>query len=415
MNKFIKINFCFLLISLNTLSAGCQSQYLGGDRNAKWKKDLNYMEKALPKKHVDLFFKINEEQFNTEVNTLKNSVDKLNNDQILVSIHKIIASVGDTHTSLYKEASTMYPVQFYYFKEGIYVINTIPEYKKALYTRLVKINGVNIEKVQKTILPLMVNENRAVIKKYIPKYLINAEILHGLNITSNIKNTLFTFENSKGQAFNLNINSINSENFKGKFIIKGNFDISYPLYMQQNNLNYWYKYIYNEKTLYFKYNKCQEDDDCKTIEDFTTEMIKFMDTHAIDKFVIDIRDNSGGSDKYINPIIDWIKDKKLNNKNHLFVIVGRNTFSSAIINAVTLKKETNATFVGEETSGKPNHYGSVKSFILPNSRIQIQYSTQFNKTSTDNSSTFTPDKIIEISIVDYLNKKDPVLNYILKN
>lgn len=151
------------------------------------------------------------------------------------------------------------------------------------------------------------------------------------------------------------------------------------------------------------------------MENFTGDMLKFMNTHTVDKFVIDIRDNSGGSDKYIDPIIDWIKNKEINNKTHLFVIVGRTTFSSAIINAVTLRKETNATFIGEETSGKPNHYGSVKSFTLPNSKIEIQYSTQFNKTSTDNENTFMPDKIIEISIKDYLAKEDPVLNYIFKN
>lgn len=415
MNKFIKINFCFILICSSIFFTGCESQYLGEDRNTKWIKDLNYMQKALPKKHINPFFKIDEKEFNNELATLKNSVYKLNDDQILSGIYRIIASIGDTHTSLYKETSTIYPMQFYYFKEGIYVVDTIPEYKKALYTKLVKINGVNIETVQKNILPLIVNENSAVIKKYIPKYLMDAEILHGLNITSNIKSTLFTFENNQGEAFNLNINSLNSEDLHGKFIIKGNFDTSYPLYMQKSNLNYWYKYISKEKTLYFKYNKCQEDDNSKTMEDFTGDMLKFMNTHIVDKFVIDIRDNSGGSDKYIGPIIDWIKNKEINNKTHLFVIVGRTTFSSAIINAVTLRKETNATFIGEETSGKPNHYGSVKSFTLPNSKIEIQYSTQFNKTSTDNENTFIPDKIIEISIKDYLDKEDPVLNYILKN
>lgn len=185
--------------------------------------------------------------------------------------------------------------------------------------------------------------------------------------------------------------------------------------MQKSNLNYWYKYISEEKTLYFKYNKCQEDDNSKTIENFTADMLKFMDAHIIDKFVIDIRDNSGDSDQYINPIIDWIKNKKINNKAQFFVIVGRTTFSSAIINTITLKKDTNAIFMGEETSGKQNHYGSVKNFTLPNSKIKIQYSTQFNKVSEDNRNTFIPDKIIEISIKDYINKKDPILNYILKN
>lgn len=415
MDKFTKTNFCFILIFLNIFFTGCESQYLGGDRNTKWIKDLNYMQKAIPKKHVNPFFKINQEKFNSELTSLKNSVYKLNDNQILSGIYKIVASIGDTHTSLYKKTSIIYPIQFYYFKEGIYVVNTLPEYKQALYTKLVKINGVDIETIQKNILPLIVNENSALIKKYIPKYLTNVEILHGLNITSSVKNALFTFENSQGDNFNLNINSLNNEDLHGKFIIKGTFDTSYPLYMQKSNLNYWYKYIAAEKTLYFKYNKCQEDNNSKTIEDFTTDMLKFMGSHIVDKFVIDIRDNSGGSDKYITPIINWIKTKKINNKDHLFVIVGRTTFSSAILNAVTLRKETNATFIGEETSGKPNHYGSVKSFTLPNSKIEIQYSTQFNKISADNESTFIPDKIIEISIKDYLGKKDPILNYILKD
>ncbi|WP_333888224.1 S41 family peptidase [Clostridium sp.] len=415
MDKSTKTNFCFILIFLNIFFTGCESKYLGGDRNTKWIKDLNYMQKAIPKKHVNPFFKVNQEKFNNELTSLKNSVYKLNDDQILSGIYKIIAGIGDTHTSPYKKTSIIYPIQFYYFKEGIYVVNTLPEYKQALYTKLVKINGINIETIQKNILPLIINENSALIKKYIPKYLINAEILHGLNITSSVKNALFTFENSQGDNFNLNINSLNNEDLHGKFIIKGTSDTSYPLYMQKSNLNYWYKYITEEKTLYFKYNKCQEDDNSKTIEDFTTDILKFMDSHIVDKFVIDIRDNSGGSDKYITPIINWIKTKKINTKDHLFVIVGRTTFSSAILNAVTLRKETNATFIGEETSGKPNHYGSVKSFTLPNSKIEIQYSTQFNKISADNESTFIPDKIIEISIKDYLGKKDPILNYILKD
>lgn len=141
MNKFTKINICFILICLSIFFIGCESQYLGGDRNTRWIKDLNYMQKAIPQKHINPFFKTNEEKFNSELTALKNSVYKLNDDQILSSIYKIIASIGDTHTCLYKKASIVYPIQFYYFKEGTYVINTLPEYKKALYTKLVKING----------------------------------------------------------------------------------------------------------------------------------------------------------------------------------------------------------------------------------------------------------------------------------
>ncbi len=419
MNKFIKISFCFILIFSILFSAGCESQYLGGDRNAKWKKDLSYLEEALPKKHENLFFKISKDQFHKDISDLKNSVDKSNDDEIVAGIYKIMASIGDAHSSAYKKSSKLYPVQFYCFKDGIYVINTTSEYKKALYSKLVKINGVDIEKVKQAIIPLIVAENEAMIKKSIPNYLSNSEILHGIKVAPGIEKSVFTFENDNGEIFDVNVKSV-YRGKGGKQIVSESYDSSYPLYMQKPNSNYWYKYLDREKTLYFKYNQCLPDADEKApkIEDFIADMLNFIDKHPVDKFVIDMRDNGGGTDKYILPIIDKLKNNKLNNKNSLFVIVGRRTFSAAMTDAVLLKKQTSATFVGESTSAKPNHYGSAKDFVLPNSKISIGYSTQLNKSDGDNSedtsSTFVPDKTIEISIKDYVNKKDPILDYILK-
>lgn len=422
MSKFIKISFCFVLIFSIIFSAGCESQYLGGDRNAKWKKDLSYLEEALPKKHANLFFKTSKEQFHNDISNLKNSVDKSNDDEIVAGIYKIMASIGDAHSNAYRKFTKQYPVQFYYFKDGIYVINTTSQYKEALYSKLVKVNGIDIEKVKQAIIPLIVAENEGMIKKSIPKYLSNPEILHGIKIVPDIEKAVFTFENDKGENFDINIKSI--DRGKGdKLIVNQSYDSSYPLYMQKSESNYWYKYLDKEKTLYFKYNQCVPDKDEKApkIEDFIADMLKFIDNHPVNKFVIDMRDNGGGTDKYIFPIIDKLKNNKLNNKNSLFVIVGRGTFSAAMTDAVLLKKQTNATFVGESTSAKPNHYGAVKHFMLPNSKMEIGYSTQFNESDENNSegslednlSTFVPDKVIEISIKDYLNKKDPVLDYIL--
>lgn len=414
MNKFIKNSIYLMIILLSIFFTGCESQYLGSDRNSKWKKDLSYLQEALPKKHVDLFFKTNEQKFNKDINDLKNSVDTLNDDEIVVGIYKIMASIGDSHASAYKKSSKLYPMQFYNFKEGIYVVNTTNQYKETLYSKLTKINGIDIEKVKQEIIPLFVAENEAMIKKSIPNYLSNPEILHGIKVVSDTENAVFTFENDKGKTFDVNIKSI--ERGKGdKLIINELYDSSYPLYMQKPDSNYWYKYLDKEKVLYFKYNKCQQDKDesAEKIEDFIDKLLKFIDNHPVDKFVIDMRDNGGGSDKYILPIIDKLKNNKINNKDSLFVIVGRNTFSAALVDAVLLKERTNATFLGETTSAKPNHYSAAKPFILPNSKIPVRYTTQA-KESDDNSTTFTPDKIIEISIKDYINKKDPVLDYILK-
>lgn len=192
-------------------------------------------------------------------------------------------------------------------------------------------------------------------------------------------------------------------------------DSSYPLYRQNGDLNYWYKYLEHEKAVYFKYNSCFEDEDIGTIKDMTDEIFDLIDRGKADKLIIDVRNNSGGSDGYLNELIEGIKARNINNPDKLFVIIGRETFSSAIIEAARLDEETNATLVGEMTSGKPNHYGSVGHFELPNSKISIRYSTKHINIFKNQGNSLMPDVLKEVSIDDYINKKDPVLDYILQN
>src|SRR6267143_154269 len=55
-------------------------------------------------------------------------------------------------------------------------------------------------------------------------------------------------------------------------------------------------------------------------------------------------------------------------KGHLFVITGRLTFSAAMNLASRLEHETHATFVGEPTGSRPNHYGEAVTLTLPQRR-----------------------------------------------
>ena len=64
---------------------------------------------------------------------------------------------------------------------------------------------------------------------------------------------------------------------------------------------------------------------------------------------------------------------------------------------------TNAVFVGEETGGKPNHFGEVKSFQLPSSKLPVSYSTKYFKRTDENMNTITPDVKIELSFSDLKN------------
>ena len=72
----------------------------------------------------------------------------------------------------------------------------------------------------------------------------------------------------------------------------------------------------------------------------------------------------------------------------------------------------NAILIGEETSGSPNHFGEVKTLTLPNTHIQVKYSTKYFELINSDSKTIVPDVKLEPSIEDFLAGRDPILEYI---
>jgi len=60
--------------------------------------------------------------------------------------------------------------------------------------------------------------------------------------------------------------------------------------------------------------------------------------------------------------------------------------------------------IGEPTGGKPNCYGEILRFNLPNSKFNVSYSTRYYKVIEDDSvDALYPDKIVEETIDDFKN------------
>ena len=103
---------------------------------------------------------------------------------------------------------------------------------------------------------------------------------------------------------------------------------------------------------------------------------------------------------------------KKNPQINIYVVIGRETFSSAILNAMDFKRLTKAIFIGEETAGKPNHFGEVRSFQLPMSKVYVGYSTKYFKKTDENINTLKPDIPLEMSFSDFTKGIDPVFEWI---
>jgi len=136
----------------------------------------------------------------------------------------------------------------------------------------------------------------------------------------------------------------------------------------------------------------------------------------VESLIIDLRNNFGGNSSLLTPFMNYVKRcDKINRKNKLFVIIGRETFSSALLNAYFLKENTSAIFLGEPTGGKPNCYGELERLTLKNSGLTVCYSTKYYKIIEDDSlPSLLPDVNIALTIQNYVNNEDPCLEYIIK-
>lgn len=72
--------------------------------------------------------------------------------------------------------------------------------------------------------------------------------------------------------------------------------------------------------------------------------------------------------------------------------------------------------VGEPSGSPPNEYGEIKDFTLPNSKIDVQYTTRYFRLLTDsNPPTLEPDLTVHRSLADFLRGRDPALDVALKH
>lgn len=383
----------------------------------KWKQDLNQLREELPKKHLNLYFEQSEENFFWAIDRLKEELDDGDMDHFVVisNIARIIASFKDAHTTLYIPGKWFLPFDFYWFMEGIYIVGGMSRYSSLIGCRVTHINDIEITEVISRLRTVIAYENESFLKSQLPKYIRVGEVLYGLGLIDNLKEMSIGVEYGDGIASKIQIETYTEDELRSGYIdLDSLLDNKPPLYRSRSGKNYWSQYLPNENIYYINYNCCKNMNDSGAI-DFFSGALAEIQRFNISKVVVDLRNNFGGNSKLLEPFIQGIKDWIGDNDNRrLFTIIGRDTFSSALLNAYSLKNDASAILLGEASGGKPDCYGEVQYFELLNSRLRIRYSTKFYDIIEDESQeSLFPDIKFDIRFNDYIRSRDPVMEYIL--
>ena len=381
----------------------------GLDRDAAWRQDLQVTATQLPAKHLDFFAHLSRTDFDAAVQRLDAAIPVLKDAEVVVELMRLSAMAGDGHTWANPQVAPFYagwrffPLKLFWCPDGLRVVQTDAANARLNGLRVVQIGGLPVEEVERLVTPLISHENDFWVRARSPLMLVSLEILQALKVLPEGTQGRYVLEAPDGSRVTADLQA---KSYAETTWLSARSPAAAPLSAQHPDLNYWYQYLPAEKALYFQYNLCMEQPG-RPMAAFTTELLAFVDTHAIDSFVVDLRYNNGGNSALVLPLYAGLQARR--GRARVTCLVGRETFSSGLLNALDLRADPSITFVGEPTGGKPNHFGEILRFPLPNSGMSVTYSTKFFQRMTADPSSLVPDAALPPRFDDLASGRDAAL------
>ena len=391
-------------------------------REAAWLEDVEAFSVGYKTNHIDLFYWRDEAFFDQQVEELKTQVGALTDDEIMVSLARIINSMQDGHSRVSSPPlDRAFPLQVQLLEDDkVYVINTaegdFSNYSDCLYAEITAINGMPMEEIQDLIFPIIFGERYANAQRaWFPDYFY-PRLLTAAGVPDQDGTFTFTFRNEAGESYEKIIETIP----RGA---EYQWSVEYPMLFTTNTGSNWYEFWEDEALLYFAYNTCSDSDG--TLKDTLEEILAILKQGQVETLIVDMRNNSGGNSGLISP---FAKNLKLNPHyyENLYIVIGGNTFSSGALNAMQFAAETPAVLIGTPAGENPDDLGEVSVFSLPNSGLYCQFSTAIFVSGTKyystvdaphldfETSSLEPDLYVANDLDAWKGQYDNVLNYILE-
>jgi hypothetical protein len=370
---------CLLAALLVPGSANAATEAHGDSaRIARWHEDLGMFHDLLLRRHVRLFWRTSRAEFDRQVDSLARQIPELSDAQIVTGMTRA-AAIADAHTGLEWGSGAVrfrsLPFFVRRFAEGWFVVAGAPEVDALLGTRLVAVNDMPVEDVVAALSPFVSHDNDAWRDAQLPEWLMTPEMLQAAGVLPDPLGGAFTFEDSLGRRLDAFLRSVPPGDSTRWTSYVESRRVPIPLARAQPSLHYWFRWLPESRALLLRYNQCAEMASAP-FRGFTDSLLSVADSLAPQRLVVDLRANSGGDSRLLHRFAAGLRRRPALNRR-LFVLVGRHTYSSAVMNAHELRRRTRAILVGEPTGGKPNAYGEWRNFSLPHSGIRVRYSTRF--------------------------------------
>lgn len=368
----------------------------------QWRADVDYLARELPKRHKNAFHTVTREQFEAAAAALRAKAGAAGDDEMLVALMQTASMVGDGHTYVHLPSGIhQFPLAIARIEGAHRVVRGAGAAAELVGGKLVRIDDMPLDAAiarVHTILPQA--ESDVLMNAFTPQWLVISEVLHGLGVTKSAATARYTAV-LDGTERTAEVSAIDASAKPEWKTAAANP----PLYRQRPTDNFWFEWLPDAQTVYVNWRRYDD------LRKNSRELWDFVDSHPVKKIAIDLRQNGGGDyhvgRKYM--VDELARRPKLRG----YVITGGRTFSAALKNSIDFRQIAHATLVGETIGERPNSYSENDELRLPNSRLEVSYSTRYYTFLPGDEGLVVPDKEIEQTWAEWVAGKDPVMEWVV--
>ena len=403
------------------------------DRGARWSYDLDFLATRIEQIHWSPFAHVSRDSLQSAFRRLKQAAPSLSDGAITVEIRRLIASIGDGHTLLLDDggalttdaltghddmhraapAASRYPFGLASLSDGVFVVRASASQRDLIGARVLSIGGMPVDDALARVAPFCSVDNAMGLLLWQPFLVTNPDVASAAGLTTPTGAIELEAERG-GKRLRKTIEpEITASDASSWASMLPSDDALAPTLRDRDRV-YWFAPLAGTDLMYVQFNQTR-DDPAEPLSAFWPRLFAAIDSTEADGLVIDLRNNWGGNKALFEPLVDGIRrSERINQRDRLFVIVGRRTFSAAMCGAASLEKSTRATFVGEPTGSRPNFVGEIMPVTLPHSGLRLSISSRYhqNAESTDRRTWIGPQIAAPASSSDWAAGRDPAIEAI---
>ena len=287
--------------------------------------------------HPDLFATVSKARFRAVVDDLAARANGLSENELLVGLMRLAALPGNRngHGGIFpgdpqhRRTMHLYPIRLYDFDDGTFVVDDDAG-GTLIGTRPVAINGRPYGEVAALVRPLVPHDNASNLRGLLPHFLLSAEVLDGLGVADGVGPLAFTFARADGSQFDVTLTPVVAARYVTLFPNPhyGHYPsllphASAPMYIAHDRELLWMRTLAGGRAVFVGYNAVTV-----PTEGPAKRLLALAKKPKVDRVIVDLRLNGGGDNQTFGPLVAALRSPRINRSGHLFVLIGRATFSA---------------------------------------------------------------------------------------